>query len=84
VVLDVAQLEALCPGRSASGWTPAGAGRRSPWSGCGCPGRCPAPPRRRRWPPGPWPSSGAWRRSRSRRPRGWRFTPPRSGGRGYP
>jgi hypothetical protein len=50
----------------------AGAGRRSPWSGCGCPGRCPGPPGRRRWRPGPWLSSEAWRRSRSRRPGGWR------------
>ncbi len=46
----------------------------------GCPGRCSAPPRRRRWPPRPWLSSEEWRRSRSRRPGGWRCTPPRSTG----
>ena len=67
MVLDVAQLEALLT-RTFSIGLDVGRGRekvalvrlrlsRALLGG---------PPRRRRWPPGPWLSSEAWRRSRSR------------------
>jgi hypothetical protein len=52
VVRDVAPLEALLTPTFSIGLDVGRGREKVPWSGCGCPGRCPAPPSRRRWPPG--------------------------------